>query len=68
MVKVKLIQTIILFCILGLLASIRVSIEKWGAELTLTKVTTVEHKYNYNVESYGTIRLNDKLVTFTERK
>jgi len=39
-----------------------VCIEKWGNELVMTKVTKVEHHYHYDIEHYGTIRLNDKIA------
>ena len=58
----KIIQSLLLVAILVMLINLRVAIEKWGTELVLTKVTEVVHVYNYKVDSYGTIRLDDKLV------
>ena len=58
----KIIQSLLLVAILVMLINLRVAIEKWGNELVLTKVTEVVHVYNYKVDSYGTIRLDDKLV------
>lgn len=60
------IKCIILLAILIILLNIRVAIEKWGYELAFTKVTTVEHVYNYDVESYGVIKLNDKFINLEE--
>ena len=57
----KQIQIVILFCILIMLMSIRVSINTWAEKLLLTKVTTVNHIYKYDVQSYGLVSLNDKL-------
>jgi len=56
-IKISLLATI-LFTLL----SLRIAVEKWGVELSLTKVTEVVHVYNYKVDSYGTIRLDDKLI------
>ena len=60
----KILQVIILFAILLILMNICIAVEKWGNELVLThfKVTTVEHHYHYDVQSYGTIRLDEKLI------
>ena len=58
----KILQVIILFAILLILMNIRIAVEKWGNELVLTKITTVEHHYHYDVQSYGTIRLDEKLI------
>ena len=52
----------LLAAILVTLLNLRIAVEKWGNELVLTKVTEVIHVYNYKVDSYGTIRLDDKLV------
>jgi len=57
----KQIQIVILFCILIMLMSIRVSINTWAEKLLLTKVTTVNHIYKYDVQSFGPVSLNDKL-------
>ena len=56
------IKIVLLCAILLMLVNIRIGMEKLGNELVLTKVTKVEHIYNYDVDSYGTIKLNDKLV------
>ena len=58
----KIIQSLLLVAILLVLINMRIAIEKWGNEMVLTKVTEVVHVYNYKVDSYGTIRLDDKLV------
>ena len=34
----------------------------------ILRVTEVHHHYEYEVESYGTIKLNDKLVEVERRK
>ena len=57
----KKLQIAILFMILLMLMSIRVSIEGWAEKLLLTKVTTVNHIYKYDVQSFGPVSLNDKL-------
>ena len=50
---------ITLIAILLMLCNIRISMEKWGNELVLTKVTTVEHHNYYDIEHYGTISISD---------
>ena len=58
----KIIQSLLLVAILIMLINMRIAVEKWGAELSLTKVTTVEHNYHYEVDSYAGVYVNDKLV------
>jgi len=55
------INTLVLLSILFSLLFIQMNIEKWGNELVMTKVTTVEHHYHYDIEHYGLIELNDKI-------
>ena len=52
----------LLAAILMTLLNLRITVEKWGNELVLTKVTTVQHIYNYEVDSYAGVYVNDKLV------
>ena len=52
---------LLLFLILGMLARVNITLEKIYEENSL-RVTEVHHHYEYEVESYGTIRLNDKLI------
>ncbi len=59
-------KLLVLIVIALLLMNMRVAIEKWGEEFRIAKVTKVEHCYNYNVHSYGVVKLNDKLVGFVE--
>lgn len=54
------IKVIILIFIALLLINIRIAVEHWGIRLTETRVTSVNH--NYDVKSYGTISLDDRLV------
>jgi len=56
--------TIIIFIIsiFYMLISIRVAIEKWGSEIMMNKVTVFEQHHNYDVQSYGVIKLNDELA------
>lgn len=63
----KIIQTILLLVCVILLISIFNVLSDMRDDRTL-RVTEVNHNYNYNVESYGTIRLNDKLVNFREKR
>ena len=63
--KIIQIMTVMLLLFIGImLMEIRVGMEKWGEEITVNKVTRVEHKYHYDVQSFGPIKLNDKLVDF----
>lgn len=52
---------LLLFFILSMLIRANVTLEEIQEENSL-RVTEVHHHYEYEVESYGTIRLNDKLV------
>ena len=56
-----LIVFLLLFFILCFLARILTTLEVIQEENSL-RVTEVHHHYEYEVESYGTIGLNDKLV------
>ena len=58
----KIIQSLLLVAILLVLINMRIAVEKWGVELSMTKITTVQHIYNYKVDAYGTVQLNDKLI------
>ena len=51
----------LLALILSMLVGVNVTLEKIYEENSL-RVTEVHHHYEYDVESYGTIKLNDKLV------
>ena len=53
---------IISFTTLILLIDIRIAMEKWGSEFMMHKVTTIEQNHYYEVQSYGVIKLNDRLV------
>ena len=57
----RIINGMLLFAILTMLTVIVASMEKWGNELVMTKVTKVEHHYHYDIEHYGLIELNDKI-------
>ena len=58
----KALQILLLIALLAILCNIRVAVERWGNELTLTKVTTVEHHYRYDVQSYGVLKIDDEIV------
>ena len=61
-------QIIVLLAILVVLCSIRISLEKLAVNvLEPARITEVRHVYNYRVDSYGTIRLNDKLVNVVKK-
>ena len=51
----------LLFLTLITLVRVNITLEKIYEENSL-RVTEVHHHYEYEVESYGTIKLNDKLV------
>lgn len=65
----RVIQAIILAAILIVLIDLRIAVEKWGVEIALNKVTTVEHitNHNYDVASYGTIRLDGKVTGLAKK-
>ena len=51
----------LLFLTLITLVRVNITLEKIYEENSL-RVTEIHNHYEYEVESYGTIRLNDKLV------
>ena len=52
---------LLLFFILSMLVKVNITLEKIYEERSL-RVTEIHHHYKYEVESYGPITLNDKLV------
>lgn len=61
----KIIQLILTIAILIVLISIRIALEDLKHPV---QVAEVNHIYKYNVESYGMISLNDKIVGLTVKE
>ena len=63
----KYLTTFLLFLLLVVTVRIFVILGEIRDDKIL-RVTEVHHHYEYEVESYGTIKLNDKLVEVERRK
>lgn len=57
----KALTLIVLIGILLMLINIRISIQTWGNELALTKVTEVRHHHYYDIEHYGTVMIDGRI-------
>jgi len=62
----KYLTAILLFLILTVLIRIDITLFEIRDDKVL-RTTEVHHHYEYEVESYGTIKLNDKLVEVERR-
>ena len=63
----KYLTTFLLFMILVVTVRIFITLNEIKDDKIL-RLTEVHHHYEYEVESYGTIKLNDKLVEVKRRK